>query len=163
MVPGISNITLNEDASNSNSAEQIGLWNNRTSPMSATVKEEKVGSLSFSVINTTQKLSINEPNQAANSLKGSAAQKPVAKKPAARTKVPFEKGYSQMDWLKLTRTHPDLAGPLVVLLLFQCSLVKSLICAVLFYLYFHFFIFVVMNVLSGVRLQTYPPSSLIYL
>jgi cytochrome-b5 reductase len=24
--------------------------------------------------------------------------------------VPFEKGYSQMDWLRLTRTHPDLAG-----------------------------------------------------
>uniref|UniRef100_A0A0E0HYF5 Cytochrome b5 heme-binding domain-containing protein n=1 Tax=Oryza nivara TaxID=4536 RepID=A0A0E0HYF5_ORYNI len=33
-----------------------------------------------------------------------------SKKPAARAKVPFEKGYSQMDWLKLTRTHPDLAG-----------------------------------------------------
>ncbi|TVU02026.1 hypothetical protein EJB05_52495 [Eragrostis curvula] len=36
--------------------------------------------------------------------------KPSLKKPAARAKVPFEKGYSQMDWLKLTRTHPDLAG-----------------------------------------------------
>ncbi|KAF3560819.1 hypothetical protein DY000_02019414 [Brassica cretica] len=33
-----------------------------------------------------------------------------ARKPITRTKVPFEKGYSQMDWLKLTRTHPDLAG-----------------------------------------------------
>ncbi|KAG0542246.1 hypothetical protein BDA96_02G086600 [Sorghum bicolor] len=33
-----------------------------------------------------------------------------SKKPAARAKVPFEKGYSQMDWLKLTQTHPDLAG-----------------------------------------------------
>ena len=33
-----------------------------------------------------------------------------SKKPAARAKVPFEKGYSPMDWLKLTRTHPDLAG-----------------------------------------------------
>ncbi|KQJ83301.1 cytochrome b5 domain-containing protein RLF [Brachypodium distachyon] len=32
------------------------------------------------------------------------------KKPAARAKVPFEKGFSPMDWLKLTRTHPDLAG-----------------------------------------------------
>lgn len=36
--------------------------------------------------------------------------KTVVKKPAPRAKVPFEKGYSQMDWLKLTRTHPDLAG-----------------------------------------------------
>ncbi|XP_025793112.1 cytochrome b5 domain-containing protein RLF-like isoform X2 [Panicum hallii] len=33
-----------------------------------------------------------------------------SKKPVARAKVPFEKGYSQMNWLKLTRTHPDLAG-----------------------------------------------------
>ncbi|MBA0592316.1 hypothetical protein Gorai_009299 [Gossypium raimondii] len=32
------------------------------------------------------------------------------RKSAPRTKVPFEKGYSQMDWLKLTQTHPDLAG-----------------------------------------------------
>ncbi|XP_031477742.1 uncharacterized heme-binding protein C330.03c isoform X1 [Nymphaea colorata] len=31
------------------------------------------------------------------------------KKPVQRAKVPFEKGFSQMDWLKLTRTHPDLA------------------------------------------------------
>lgn len=35
--------------------------------------------------------------------------KPVQKK-TARAKVPFEKGYSQMDWLKLTHTDPDLAG-----------------------------------------------------
>jgi cytochrome-b5 reductase len=27
-----------------------------------------------------------------------------------RKKVPFEKGYSQMDWVRLTQTHPDLAG-----------------------------------------------------
>ncbi|WOH08035.1 hypothetical protein DCAR_0727471 [Daucus carota subsp. sativus] len=42
----------------------------------------------------------------------SASQEPqtVVKKPAPRAKVPFEKGYSQMDWLKLTQTHPDLAG-----------------------------------------------------
>ncbi|CAN6446393.1 unnamed protein product [Victoria cruziana] len=31
------------------------------------------------------------------------------KKPVQRAKVPFEKGFSQMDWLKVTRTHPDLA------------------------------------------------------
>ena len=33
-----------------------------------------------------------------------------SKKSAVRAKVPLEKGYSPMDWLKLTRTHPDLAG-----------------------------------------------------
>ncbi|EFJ04902.1 hypothetical protein SELMODRAFT_127066 [Selaginella moellendorffii] len=30
--------------------------------------------------------------------------------PKQRNKVPFEKGFSQMDWLKLTQSHPDLAG-----------------------------------------------------
>ncbi|KAL2926114.1 Cytochrome b5 domain-containing protein RLF [Bienertia sinuspersici] len=110
MIPSIRNIKISEDASSSNSGEQIDLWNNRDSPIAATVTEEKVGSLAFNVINTTQKQSSNEPKQTGNSLKVPAEQKPVTKKPAARAKVPFEKGYSQMDWLKLTRTHPDLAG-----------------------------------------------------
>lgn len=35
--------------------------------------------------------------------------KPLQKK-TVRAKVPFEKGFSQMDWMKLTRTDPDLAG-----------------------------------------------------
>ncbi|PRW33296.1 cytochrome b5 domain-containing RLF-like [Chlorella sorokiniana] len=30
--------------------------------------------------------------------------------PPQRRKVPFEKGFSQMDWVRLTQTHPDLAG-----------------------------------------------------
>ncbi|GAQ91894.1 hypothetical protein KFL_008770050 [Klebsormidium nitens] len=34
----------------------------------------------------------------------------AAKAAMNRKKVPFEKGYSQMDWLRLTQTHPDLAG-----------------------------------------------------
>ena len=38
------------------------------------------------------------------------AQPKPLKKSAVRAKVPFEKGFSPMDWLKLTRTHPDLAG-----------------------------------------------------
>lgn len=43
--------------------------------------------------------------------KGSAFKQPVSiAKPVRRAKVPFEKGYSQMDWLKLTQTRPDLAG-----------------------------------------------------
>ncbi|KAF8115733.1 hypothetical protein N665_0025s0190 [Sinapis alba] len=56
-------------------------------------KENTVGSLSFTVVDSSPDI-----------LKA-----PSAKKPITRTKVPFEKGYSQMDWLKLTRTHPDLA------------------------------------------------------
>lgn len=45
-----------------------------------------------------------------DSINRSQVQKPVIKKSTVRAKVPFEKGYSQMDWLKITRTHPDLAG-----------------------------------------------------
>lgn len=48
-------------------------------------------------------------DQAAN-VNGSGKSLEVVRKPVQRAKVPFEKGYSQMDWLKLTRTHPDLAG-----------------------------------------------------
>lgn len=59
--------------------------------------EKTVGSLSFTVIDS-------KSNDSSESLKASA------KKPIARTKVPYEKGYSPMDWMKLTRTHPDLAG-----------------------------------------------------
>lgn len=44
------------------------------------------------------------------SVKKVPEQKVSTRKPVPRAKVPFEKGYSQMDWLKLTRTHPDLAG-----------------------------------------------------
>ncbi|KAH0861247.1 hypothetical protein HID58_089508 [Brassica napus] len=58
---------------------------------SIVLKENTVGSLSFTVTDSSSEI-----------LK--------ARKPITRTKVPFEKGYSQMDWLKLTRTHPDLAG-----------------------------------------------------
>lgn len=110
VVPGIRKITINEEASSSDSGEQISLWNNRNPPISTTVKEEKIGSLSFSVISTDQKQANNAPNQTGKFIKDPVEQIPVAKKPAARAKVPFEKGYSQVDWLKLTRTHPDLAG-----------------------------------------------------
>ncbi|KAG9453467.1 hypothetical protein H6P81_006371 [Aristolochia fimbriata] len=37
-------------------------------------------------------------------------QKATTRKPVPRAKFLFEKGFSQMDWLKRTRTHPDLAG-----------------------------------------------------
>ncbi|ESQ40905.1 hypothetical protein EUTSA_v10014674mg [Eutrema salsugineum] len=64
-------------------------------------KEKIVGSLSFTVTDSSSSKLSNESSEI---LKASA------RKPIKRTKVPFEKGYSQMDWLKLTRTHPDLAG-----------------------------------------------------
>ncbi|KAL2982845.1 hypothetical protein AAZX31_12G009000 [Glycine max] len=78
-------------------------------------KEATVGSLSFTVTSTASSRP-NEsttklvPTQANISSLKSPAQKNSVKKPTVRAKVPFEKGYSQMDWLKLTQTHPDLAG-----------------------------------------------------
>jgi cytochrome-b5 reductase len=68
-------------------------------------KQETVGSLSVTVIDAP---STNQYSQFPKQQPSGDAGKSV--KPASRAKVPFEKGYSQMDWLKLTRTHPDLAG-----------------------------------------------------
>ncbi|KAL9227097.1 hypothetical protein vseg_002833 [Gypsophila vaccaria] len=99
VVPGIGNISIKEESSS--------VWNNSLSGNNAAIKEEKVGSLSFNVISAEpQKKSTEAPKQIPIDGTGSSAKK----KPVVRAKVPFEKGYSQMDWLKLTRTHPDLAG-----------------------------------------------------
>lgn len=88
-------------------------------PSNSTSKEATVGSLSFNVIDTSPRKQLTEPpkqvallasedtGKLANS---SQQQKPAVRKPAPRAKVPFEKGYSQIDWLKLCRTHPELAG-----------------------------------------------------
>ncbi|WCJ18537.1 Cytochrome b5 reductase 4 [Euphorbia peplus] len=79
-------------------------------------KEGTVGSLSFNVIDAA---SLKKPNDlpakvasldVGTKLSNLQEKKAPVKKPVTRAKVPFEKGYSQMDWLKLTRTHPDLAG-----------------------------------------------------
>lgn len=55
-------------------------------------------------------------DQAAN-VNGSGKSSEAVRKPVQRAKVPFEKGYSPMDWLKLTRTQPDLAGMSLSLLM----------------------------------------------
>ncbi|XP_038992661.1 cytochrome b5 domain-containing protein RLF-like [Hibiscus syriacus] len=75
-----------------------------------------VGSLSFTVTDASHLKSSGESSrEVASGDSGTPAKneekpKNSTRKPAPRTKVPFEKGYSQMDWFKLTRTHPDLAG-----------------------------------------------------
>lgn len=51
-----------------------------------------------------------ERGDAGDFFNGSQDVKVITKKAIARKKVPFEKGFSQMDWLKITRTQPDLAG-----------------------------------------------------
>ncbi|CAN6303190.1 unnamed protein product [Urochloa humidicola] len=69
---------------------------------------------SDSIINaTTQSYNMKEPvTQTSSGAESNvpSQDKLSSKKPVARAKIPFEKGYSQMDWIKLTRTHPDLAG-----------------------------------------------------
>ncbi|ESR52315.1 cytochrome b5 domain-containing protein RLF [Citrus sinensis] len=54
-------------------------------------------------------LSYNVIDASSSSAAGTSV-KVASRKPASRAKVPFEKGYSQVDWLRLTQTHPDLAG-----------------------------------------------------
>lgn len=97
VVPGISNMTINDEVSNGNVSKE----------------ERRVGSLSFTVTSATPPTaqSIKTSPASAKSPAVTTGQKPMAmKKPTVRAKVPFEKGYSQMDWFKLTRTQPDLAG-----------------------------------------------------
>ncbi|XP_006657577.1 cytochrome b5 domain-containing protein RLF [Oryza brachyantha] len=71
---------------------------------------------SNSVTSSINRVSLEDSNGEESVIGGENAQSNLSsqpkpsKKPSVRAKVPFEKGYSQMDWLKLTRTHPDLAG-----------------------------------------------------
>ncbi|KAJ9685648.1 hypothetical protein PVL29_017615 [Vitis rotundifolia] len=117
LVPGIGGITINDEFSSGVVGDGNGgfLWKGK-SPNNSTSKEATVGSLSFNVIDTSSPKKSNElSRQAASEDAGSSVkvpQKSATRKPVARAraKVPFEKGYSQMDWLKLTQTHPDLAG-----------------------------------------------------
>ncbi|GAB4828064.1 hypothetical protein Ancab_034979 [Ancistrocladus abbreviatus] len=119
-VPDISSITIKDNASGSNSRDQTPsssfLWEDKLPINSIQSKQEKVGSLYFNIIDASVEKQLSEPQREAatssgvSSAKGYSEQKTALKKPVARAKVPFEKGYSQMDWLKLTRTHPDLAG-----------------------------------------------------
>ncbi|XP_062187226.1 cytochrome b5 domain-containing protein RLF-like isoform X2 [Phragmites australis] len=79
-----------------------------------TDKDGRSSSISGSVVSVPpQDCNVKEPviqtSRGAES-NVSSQPKPSLKKPAARAKVPFEKGYSPLDWLKLTRTHPDLTG-----------------------------------------------------
>lgn len=106
-----SNISSHNHSQNSGALWMDGLPNNPNSK-----KQASVGSLSYSVTDTTPSNQAHELNtkavysDAENSLQKLLEEKKPMKKPAPRAKVPFEKGYSQMDWLKLTRSHPDLAG-----------------------------------------------------
>ncbi|QHN85880.1 Cytochrome b5 domain-containing protein RLF [Arachis hypogaea] len=117
----IADISIKEKSSSSptTSSNQDGgfLWKDGFTNNSNSIKEDNVSSLSFTVTSATS-CQPNELNKklvmsdGMNSIQRSSELKSLVAKPAAQINVPFEKGYSQMDWLKLTRTHPDLASSL---------------------------------------------------
>lgn len=98
------------------------IWKDKVDDNSIPTQQGTVGTLSFNVIDMSSTKNANNPSKgptsanAAALVTNSGERKPAGRKAAPRAKVPFEKGYSQMDWMKLTRTHPDLAGTLYVLL-----------------------------------------------
>ncbi|KAF6156105.1 hypothetical protein GIB67_024075 [Kingdonia uniflora] len=79
-------------------------------------KQETIGFLSFTVTDMSRPKKSTEssssPSLECNEDPVKLPKEPTisTKKPAIRAKVPFEIGCSPMDWLKLTRKHPDLAG-----------------------------------------------------
>ncbi|XVF33710.1 hypothetical protein REPUB_Repub17cG0191600 [Reevesia pubescens] len=114
----IDGITIKDEFSNNSYSSKNGgfPWKDKQ-PNNATLgNQATVGSLTFNVIDASSvKPSGESSRQAASGdvgASGKSAEKPKSytREPAPQTKVPFEKGYSQMDWLKLTQTHPDLAG-----------------------------------------------------
>ncbi|KAK6804058.1 hypothetical protein RDI58_001842 [Solanum bulbocastanum] len=114
----ISEIRIKDEPSNNDGTSQSNgaPWEGKLGNITTSKKQGKVGSLSFTVIDTSPgKQTSGTSGQVASKDDGFSVPtyqkqiKPV-RKPVARAKVPYEKGYSQMDWLKLTRTHPDLAG-----------------------------------------------------
>ncbi|CAI8611601.1 unnamed protein product [Vicia faba] len=111
LVSNIADISIKEESSNVSSSNRNNggfLWKDGLVNDSSNSKMEgTVGSLSFSVISTATESNRSDSKNLPQKL---PEQKNSMKKPTVRAKVPFEKGYSQMDWLKLTRTHPDLAG-----------------------------------------------------
>uniref|UniRef100_A0A5B6ZIY3 Cytochrome b5 heme-binding domain-containing protein n=1 Tax=Davidia involucrata TaxID=16924 RepID=A0A5B6ZIY3_DAVIN len=116
-VPDISGITIKDEFTNGDGNNQSNSiqWKDRLPSNAASQKQPRIGSLSSNVIDTSHPKQLSEllkqaaSMDAGNSVKVSQEQKTPARKPAPRAKVPFEKGYSPMDWLKLTQTHPDLA------------------------------------------------------
>nr|XP_043610394.1 cytochrome b5 domain-containing protein RLF [Erigeron canadensis]XP_043610395.1 cytochrome b5 domain-containing protein RLF [Erigeron canadensis] len=109
-LPDVSSMSINDEKKSSGT-----IWGDNFKSNVESEKQEKVGSLTFKVIDaSSQKRSAdasrNAPSDVGSSVSNSQGTKNVVKKPASRAKVPFQIGYSHMDWLKLTRTHPDLAG-----------------------------------------------------
>lgn len=109
-VPNIGKITLDDS---SMGGVNNSLINSATQGNGSQDNETKYSEFSGSLSNNSGKSDSITPKvveKAGDTQNGVQQKKPTVKRPAVRAKVPFEKGYSQMDWLKLTRTDPDLAG-----------------------------------------------------
>ncbi|CAH1440492.1 unnamed protein product [Lactuca virosa] len=110
-LPDVSSMSI-EDKNKSSGT----IWGDNSNNKADVAKQEKVGSLTFKVIDASSQRKSTEPSKQAAGVdvesSNNASQKPksVGKKPVSRAKVPYQIGYSHMDWLKVTRTHPDLAG-----------------------------------------------------
>ncbi|XP_024022048.1 cytochrome b5 domain-containing protein RLF [Morus notabilis] len=103
----IDSISIKGEVSSDSASNQNGsfLWKGNLPNNTISKKQDTVGSSSFNVIDTSSPKQSSKPSK--QPVTGDSGK---LKKPVARAKVPFEKGYSQMDWLRLTQTHPDLAG-----------------------------------------------------
>lgn len=118
LVSDIDGTSISKESSSVSGGSQNGsfLWKDKVEGNSIPTQQGTVGSLTFNVIDTSSTKSASNPlkgtasTNATTLVKNSSEQKSAGRKAAPRAKVPFEKGYSPMDWLKLTRTHPDLAG-----------------------------------------------------
>ncbi|XP_075488127.1 cytochrome b5 domain-containing protein RLF-like isoform X1 [Primulina tabacum] len=106
---GIGGIRI--DDKNANGSQDSGsIWK------AGVPSQKTVGTLTFNVIDaSTQEVMNERPKLDLKEVAGSTSKEPLeqktlVKKPMPRRKVPYEIGYSPLDWLKLTRTHPDLAG-----------------------------------------------------
>ncbi|CAH9118295.1 unnamed protein product [Cuscuta europaea] len=117
VVQDVSGIRINDDPSNHvASSENTSAVGHEKSCHNANLKKQETGcSLSINTIDSSEKQVSESSNPGASegtetSLEALQNRINYARKPAPRAKVPFEKGYSQMDWLRLTATHPDLAG-----------------------------------------------------
>lgn len=119
LVENVGGIKLEDQVADgvSNSQDNGIVRNDELVTSDAKRKQGQVGSLSFIVTDLSAAKNANGSTgrKVVEDTGGSSGKvvedrKISVKKAAPRSKVPFEKGYSQMDWMKLTRTHPDLAG-----------------------------------------------------
>ncbi|KAK1281868.1 Delta(8)-fatty-acid desaturase [Acorus calamus] len=116
-IPSIAEIALEDNRLKDVGTDKIASTKQHGSSVDeTTTKAARDGDSSSSEFVNLQRPTIKLkalPEQAGSNTHDTAnalEKKSPIKKPVVRAKVPFEKGYSQMDWLKLTRTHPDLAG-----------------------------------------------------